>query len=60
LGLVSEQVTSGFPFFFFGLRFPTALISGALTVASFLSAAISFARQPRMSGGGQLHTPSLN
>jgi diguanylate cyclase (GGDEF)-like protein len=28
------------PFFFFGLRFPAALVSGALTVASFLSAAI--------------------
>jgi diguanylate cyclase (GGDEF)-like protein len=30
------------PFFFFGLRFPTALVSSVLTVASFLAAAIFF------------------
>jgi diguanylate cyclase (GGDEF)-like protein len=30
------------PFFFFGLRFPTALVSGVLTVASFLAAALFF------------------
>jgi diguanylate cyclase (GGDEF)-like protein len=30
------------PFFFFGLRFPAALVSGALTVASFVAAAIYF------------------
>jgi diguanylate cyclase (GGDEF)-like protein len=30
------------PFFFFGLRLPTALVSGVLTIASFLIAAIFF------------------
>jgi diguanylate cyclase (GGDEF)-like protein len=30
------------PFFFFGLRLPTALVSGVLTVASFLTAAVIF------------------
>jgi diguanylate cyclase (GGDEF)-like protein len=30
------------PFFFFGLRFPTALVSGVLTVASYLGAAVFF------------------
>jgi diguanylate cyclase (GGDEF)-like protein len=30
------------PFFFFGLRFPAALVAGVLTVASFLAAALFF------------------
>jgi diguanylate cyclase (GGDEF)-like protein len=30
------------PFFFFGLRFPTALVSSLLTVASFFAAAVFF------------------
>jgi diguanylate cyclase (GGDEF)-like protein len=30
------------PFFFFGLRFPTALVAGVLTVTTFLAAALFF------------------